>query len=110
MIIILSEGHLSYYTTVRGPDVLRNVIGLGYLTFIQINKFFVNNFFTIDKMSPRAGWNGFGDPCHRPIARSKSSILCSVKMPLYRVRKDVHGGKPRATNRSITHQSNNSAM
>jgi len=55
MIIILFEGHLSYYTTVRGPDVLRNVIGLGYLTFIQINKFFVNNFFTIDKMSPRAG-------------------------------------------------------
>jgi len=28
-----SEGHISYYTTFRGPDILRNVIVLGYATF-----------------------------------------------------------------------------
>jgi len=38
----LSKGHISYYTTVRGPEILRNVIVSGYLTFRQINKFFVN--------------------------------------------------------------------
>ena len=34
----LSEGHISYYRTYRGPGVLRNVIVLGYVTFYQINK------------------------------------------------------------------------
>jgi len=49
---ILSEGHISYYTTVRGPDILRNVIASGYLTFYQINKCFVQVlFFVIVKMS-----------------------------------------------------------
>ena len=38
----LSESHISYYTTVRGPDFLLNVIVLEYVTFYQINKFFVN--------------------------------------------------------------------
>jgi len=37
---------------------------------------------------------------HRPSARSKSLSPCSVKTPQYRVRKCVHEGKPRATNRS----------
>jgi len=37
---------------------------------------------------------------HRPSARSKSLIPCSVKTPQYRVRKCVHEGKPRATNHS----------
>ena len=50
----LSEGHISYYTTVQGPDILRNVIvsGIwycfrdmilfpGYDTFYQTNKIFV---------------------------------------------------------------------
>ena len=41
----LSKGHISYYTSVRGPDILRNVIVLGYLTLHQINKFFVNILF-----------------------------------------------------------------
>jgi len=36
----------------------------------------------------------------RPIARSKSLSPCSVKTPRYRVRKCVHEGKLRATNRS----------
>jgi len=34
----LSEGRVSFYATVRGPDILRNVIVLGYVTFYQINK------------------------------------------------------------------------
>jgi len=41
----LSEGHISYYTTVRGPDILRNVIVSGYVAFYQINKCFVNKLF-----------------------------------------------------------------
>ena len=38
----LSDGHISYYTTLRGLDILRNVIVSEYATFNQINKFFVN--------------------------------------------------------------------
>ena len=41
----LSEGHTSYYTTVRGPDMFRNVIVSGCVTFYQINKFFVYNIY-----------------------------------------------------------------
>jgi len=33
-----SEGHISYSTTVRGPDILRNVIVSRYVAFHQINK------------------------------------------------------------------------
>jgi len=29
----LPEGHISYHTTVRGPDISRNVIFYGYVTF-----------------------------------------------------------------------------
>jgi len=38
----LSEGHVIYYTTVREPDLLRNMIVSGYVTSYQINKCFVN--------------------------------------------------------------------
>ena len=41
----LQDGHTSYYTKVQGPDILRNVTVSGYVTFWQINKFFVNMFF-----------------------------------------------------------------
>ena len=37
-----SEDHISYYTTVRGSDILRNVIVSVYVIFYQIKKFFVN--------------------------------------------------------------------
>ena len=36
---------------------------------------------------------------HRPTARRKYLSPCSIKTPQYRVRKWVHEGKPRATNR-----------
>jgi len=39
--IFLGEDNISYCTTVRGLDILRNVIFSGYVTF-QINTFFVN--------------------------------------------------------------------
>ena len=45
--------HISYCTTVRGPDILRNVTFSGYATFYQFNTFFVNvlhYFFIIGKM------------------------------------------------------------
>jgi len=35
----------------QGLDILRNVIVSGYVTFYQVNKFFVNKFFIIDKTS-----------------------------------------------------------
>jgi len=38
----LGEDHISYCTTVRGPDILRKVIFSGYATFYQINIFFAN--------------------------------------------------------------------
>ena len=51
----LSEGHINYYTTVRGPDILRNMIVSGYVAFYKINKCFVNiSSFIIDKMASRA--------------------------------------------------------
>jgi len=37
----LPEGHISYYTTIRGPGILRIVIVSGYVRFYQINKFFL---------------------------------------------------------------------
>jgi len=37
----MSEGHRRYYTTVRGPDILRDAVVSGYATFYQINKLFV---------------------------------------------------------------------
>jgi len=41
----LSEGHISYYTQLRGLDILRDVIVSGYLTFYQINTFLVKILF-----------------------------------------------------------------
>jgi len=37
----LSEVHITYYTTLQGPDILRNEIVSGYVAFYQINKCFV---------------------------------------------------------------------
>ena len=34
----LPEGQISCFVTVRGPDILRNVIVSGYVTFYQIEK------------------------------------------------------------------------
>jgi len=41
----LGEDHISYCKIVRGPDILRNPIFSGYVTFCQINTFFVNIIF-----------------------------------------------------------------
>jgi len=41
----LGENHINYCTTVRGLDILRNVIFSRYVTFYQINTFFVNILF-----------------------------------------------------------------
>jgi len=38
----LPEGHVSYYTTLSGPDILHNVIVTGCVTFYQMNKYFLN--------------------------------------------------------------------
>jgi len=45
----LSEGHISYYRTYRGPGILRNVIVLGHVTICQINKILVIFFHHLTK-------------------------------------------------------------
>jgi len=51
----LSKSYICNYTTVREPDILRNVIVSGYVTFYRINKCFLNVLFFInDKMSLRS--------------------------------------------------------
>jgi len=44
----LSEGHISYLITFWGPDILRNVIVSGCVTFYQSNNFFANLLFFIN--------------------------------------------------------------
>ena len=56
----LGEDHISYCKTVRGSDILRNVISSGHFPFYQINRFFVNKlFFSSLPKCIAAGWNGF---------------------------------------------------
>jgi len=60
----LSEGYISYYTTVLGQDILRNVIVSRYVTSYQIDNLFVN-IFSLLKKWPRGpdemtAWVGFG--------------------------------------------------
>jgi len=43
--MFLSEGRISYYTTIQGLDILRNMNFSGYVTFYQINTIFVNVLF-----------------------------------------------------------------
>jgi len=51
----LSEGHIIYYTTVRGLDILSSVVVSGHVVFYQFNKCSVNKlFFIIDKVASRA--------------------------------------------------------
>ena len=53
----LSECCIICYTTVRGPDILRNVVVSGNVAFYQINKFSVDIcFFVIDKIASRGGF------------------------------------------------------
>jgi len=54
----LSDCHMSYYITVRGQGILRNVIFLGICYILTNRKYII---FIIDKISSRAGWNGVAD-------------------------------------------------
>jgi len=48
---------MSYCTTVRGPNILRDEIVSGYVTFYQVNKLFGNiYFFIINKITSGAGF------------------------------------------------------
>jgi len=47
----LTEGNISYYTTILGPHIMRNVIVSGDVALYQINKFFVNILFLLLKKS-----------------------------------------------------------
>jgi len=39
--------HISYYITLGGPGILRNVVVEGYVTFYQISMFFVNSVYKL---------------------------------------------------------------
>jgi len=45
--VFLSEGHISYNTTVRGPNVLRNVICFEICCIVPNHKLFVNFYFSL---------------------------------------------------------------
>jgi len=51
----VGRDHISYCTTVRGPDILRHMNFSGYVTFYQINTLFVKIFLIIGKMRFAAG-------------------------------------------------------
>jgi len=80
----LSENHISYYTTVRGLDILGNVTVLGYVIFYQVNKFFVNVLFLHCKQNVFAGqiwptavvWRCFF--CHRLLDGQDRYLLSGV--------------------------------
>jgi len=65
----LTEGHIGHDTTVRGPDILRNVIVSGYVTFYQIEKCLQIYIFLLltkwlhgsDEVALQAGLNGFAN-------------------------------------------------
>jgi len=70
----MSEGHISYYTIVWGPDILRNVFVSVYVTFYQINTFLLLcYFFIIDKIASRAGF-GQRDVVWRPMINDLLSL------------------------------------
>jgi len=41
--LFLPEGHIRYYTTVRGPDILRDVTVSGYVAFYGLQVFRVTH-------------------------------------------------------------------
>jgi len=64
---------MSFYTTLRGPDISRNVIISGYVTFYQHNKCFVKILFSLLKKC-RCGPDlargpQFADPCLRDCSK-----------------------------------------
>jgi len=66
----MSEGRRSCYTTVRGPNIIHNVIFSGYVTYHQSNTFLlIHYFFIVDKSGPILTlWVVVGDPCFTLIA------------------------------------------
>jgi len=55
--------HIVYYTTIRGPDILRILIVLGYVTFYEINQFFVYILFRHYCQNSFTSWTNW---FHRP--------------------------------------------
>jgi len=68
LLLFCPEGHLSYNSTVREPDTLRNVFRVMLHSAKSRSFSFIHYFFIIDKMSLRARWNGFAGRI-RPTGR-----------------------------------------
>jgi len=72
----LPEGHISYYTTAGGPNILHNVIVSGYISFYQPTDFSLIQIFFIGNITPLwAGWNGFAGHSLEALSYSKDYIL-----------------------------------
>jgi len=70
---------MSNYTTVREPNILRDVTVSVYVPFYQINQFHVNwpiSFFVIDKM-PFPVWNSFAGRI-LPAGYSLETLVYSI--------------------------------
>jgi len=66
---VVGEGYKSYCTTIRGPDILPNVIVLGYVTFYQISTYFLDILFFHywqNVFCGRMKWLGGPEAVHRP--------------------------------------------
>ena len=86
--LFLSESYKSYYTTIRGPDIIRNVTVSGCVTFYQISKCFVNvqYYFSLLTKFPRgpdgmASRAGFGPRAVvlRPCYKLKMQLVFAEK-------------------------------
>jgi len=77
----------------QGPDILRNVIVSGYVTFYQINNFFVKKNFIVDKTSSRAVvWRPSAlkhrSPVRWNIARAEGAVKMLREMETYEKQKN----------------------
>jgi len=69
---------MSCYTTVRGPDILRNVVVSGYATFYQVKKCFVKIMFSLltkrHRVPDLARGPYFEDPCNKATCLKSAAI------------------------------------
>jgi len=75
---LLSEGHINYYITVRGSDILRYVFVSGHVTLYQSNTSQTYHFSFIDNMASRTGWNDFVGRSLKTLFYDNASLyICS---------------------------------
>jgi len=69
------------YTTIRCPNILRNVIVLKYVAFHQMDKFILKTKFSYFKQSTfTTGWNGFAGRIFSPGRSLESLVRIQLQM------------------------------